>query len=247
LGQTVFLFAALFLMIKLQKLNCHPLALLGSAALACALDYIPFVGIELSVLALLLCITKAIGARTFTDAIFTTGISYALTFCFNLFVLSALMGDLRPSVRVRARMTEPDAVAQQPVVAVDRPAGTNAPPVATAEPRPVGNAAPAAPADPIPERVKARPAPKTDSVVAGKMAAEVAAHFAIRGISKGAVQTVALISDGTRSYDVVAGDSFQMQTSSGRADAVCDSADENKVVLEVEGVRVNILHKPVAR
>ena len=76
------------------------------------------------------------------------------------------------------------------------------------------------------------------------MASEVSSQFAIRGISKGAAQTIALISNGSRTYDVVAGDSFQMQTSSGKANAVCDFVDENKVVLEVEGVRVTVVHKP---
>ncbi len=108
-GQTIFLFIALWIMIKLQKLNCKVIALLGSAALACAIDYIPFVGIYLSVVVLLICITKAIGAKTFTDAIFTTGIAYAVTFCFNLFVLAVLLGDLRLSTRVRARTADLDA------------------------------------------------------------------------------------------------------------------------------------------
>ena len=255
LGQTIFLFVALWILIKLQKLNCNPFALLGSAALACALRFIPYVGIELGVVALLLCITKAIGARTFTDAIFTTGVSYGLTFLFNMFLLTGLVGDLRQGLQVRARTPEP-AAKMETSMATNSPATTNAAPVVTAsepvEEPPVEDVAPAAPVPQAPAKVNspsvnASITPGTDPVTAGKMASEVSTHFVIRGISKGAVQTMAMISNGTRSYDVVPGDSFQVQTASGKASAVCDSVDENKVVLEVEGVRVTILHKTAAQ
>ena len=253
LGQTVFLFAALWIMIKLQKLTCNPFALLGSAALACALDYIPYVGYEVSAVALLLCITKAIGARTFTDGIFTTGIAYALTLCFNLFVLSVLLGDLRHGhgLEVRARTPESAHVEdQQP--ATNSPAKTNALVVTSSEPaKPPAVKAPAPAPAPLVYQgagdANAPAAPKADAAIAGKMAADVAAHFVIRGISKGAIQTIAMISNGTRSYDVVAGDTFQLQTASGKANAVCESVDENKVVLEVEGVRVTVAHKPLGQ
>ncbi len=251
LGQTVFLFVALWIMIKLQKLNCNPFALLGSAALACALDNIPYVGWEISAVALLLCITKAIGARTFTDAIFTTGISYALMFCFNLFVLSVLLGDLRHGhgLQVRARTPEsPEAVENGP--ATNSPANTNVLVVTSSEPAKPPAAKTPAPAPLVYQgagEANAPAAPKADTATAGKMASEVATHFAIRGISKGAIQTIAMISNGTRSYDVVAGDTFQLPTASGKANVVCDSVDENKVVLEVEGVRVTISHKPAGR
>lgn len=240
-GQTLFLFIAMWLMIKVQKLHCNPFALLGCAALACALDCIPLIGIPLSVIALILCLTKAIGARTFTDAIFTAGISYALTFCFNLFVLSMLMGNLRMSAQVRARTADFLALATNLAtnfntnsVRIVRPRD------ATSTSAPTNETATAAV-----NRDAARPAApvKTYSPQAGKLAGDVATHFTIKGISKGPVQTMAMIGNGAHNYDVLPGDAFQMETAAGKASVVCDDVEENRVVLEVEGVRVVLLHK----
>ncbi len=83
------------------------------------------------------------------------------------------------------------------------------------------------------------------SPVAGKMASEISSHFTVHGVSKGPVETSVLISDGNRAYDLVTGDAFQMQTSSGKANVVCRLVDETKVILEVEGVKVVIANKHV--
>ncbi|HXI71844.1 MAG TPA: hypothetical protein VNN22_15925 [Verrucomicrobiae bacterium] len=86
----------LWIMIKVQSLNCNFLGLLGSAALGSGLDMIPYFGHALAVPVLYFCIWKVTQASLFPDAAFTVVIAYALMFAVNMFLLGALMGDLRP-------------------------------------------------------------------------------------------------------------------------------------------------------
>jgi hypothetical protein len=99
--ETVFLLVALWIMIKLQKLNYNFLGLLGAAALASAIDLLPLplvITSFISCTVLFFCIAKVTGAER-VDATFTVGVGYALWFGMNLFLLGALLGDLRPSAR----------------------------------------------------------------------------------------------------------------------------------------------------
>src|ERR1043165_2978409 len=94
-AQTVVLVAALWIMIKLQRLDYNFLGLLGSAALASGLDMIPYVGHYLAVPVLYVCIAMVTRADLFPDAVVTVVIAYALMFCLNMFLLAGLLGDLR--------------------------------------------------------------------------------------------------------------------------------------------------------
>jgi hypothetical protein len=99
--QTVFLLAALWIMIKIQKLNYNFLGLLGAAALASAIKLIPlpfYIADILSCTVLLFCISKVTGAE-YIDVKFTVVVGYALMFGMNLGLFGALLGDLRPSAR----------------------------------------------------------------------------------------------------------------------------------------------------
>ena len=84
-ARTVVLTLLLWLMVKLQKLNYFFLGLLGSAAVACALDTIPYVGHYLAVPVLYLCIWKITQASLMPDAVFTVVVSYALMFAVKVF------------------------------------------------------------------------------------------------------------------------------------------------------------------
>ncbi|MDR3457927.1 MAG: hypothetical protein P4N60_10810 [Verrucomicrobiae bacterium] len=106
-AHTVLLTVALWVMIKLQGLNYNFLGLLGSAVLGGGLDMIPFVGHPLAVVTLYFCIWKMTQASMFPDAAFTVVVAYALMFAFNMLVLTALMGDLRPDLH-HPRAGEPD-------------------------------------------------------------------------------------------------------------------------------------------
>lgn len=133
--QTVFLVVALWIMIKLQKLNYNFLGLLGAAALACAIELIPlpyYISDLIACTVLLFCISKVTGAE-YVDVKFTVFIGYALMFGMNLWLLGALIGDLRPSAReaehhpVTEEMDDNDDTATAPQTA---PAATNRTPVA---------------------------------------------------------------------------------------------------------------------
>jgi hypothetical protein len=127
--QTVFLLAALWVMIKVQKLNYNFLGLLGAAALASGIKLIPLpfhIADIISCTVLLFCISKVTGAE-YIDVKFTVVVGYALMFAVNMFLLGALMGDLRPSAReaenhrIREEMEHKDNAADASSAA----AGTN--------------------------------------------------------------------------------------------------------------------------
>jgi len=128
--QTVFLVAALWIMIKLQKLNYKFLGMVGAAALASALEMLPlpfFIADFIACTVLLLCMSKVTGAE-YVDVAFTVFVGYALMFGMNLFLLGALLGDLRPSAiqaenrRIREKMEHKEDTAGANQVAAT---GTN--------------------------------------------------------------------------------------------------------------------------
>jgi hypothetical protein len=157
--QTVFLALALWIMIMIQKLNYQILGLLGTAALVSAIDR----GLDLVlghylgtyettsistpfVLAVLYFCLKKVTLADRTDIYFTVGVGYALVFCMNLWLLGALLGDLRPS----ARFSEPDNTAALATETNDTPDAPPTPPAASVTNPPARSAAiPAAPDSPF--------------------------------------------------------------------------------------------------
>src|SRR5579862_5037514 len=114
--RTILLTLMLWVMVKLQKLNYFFVGLLASAALACALDMIPYAGHYLAVAVLYFCIWKITGASLFPDTAFTVAVSYALVFAVNMLCLTALMGNLRPQVADQDQSEPPPAMtAAKPV------------------------------------------------------------------------------------------------------------------------------------
>jgi hypothetical protein len=97
--------ALLWIMIKVQKLNYSVLGLLASSAAATLFDFIPVVGPFISYVVLVLCLWKCTKADIFPDVIFTVTIAGALMFCTNLWLLGAMIGNLRPDpLKAEARM-----------------------------------------------------------------------------------------------------------------------------------------------
>src|SRR5436189_4245176 len=102
--ETAFLTLALWIMIKLQKLNYNFFGLVGSAALSCAIEIIVshFLGWGLatcaSVPVLIFCMAKVTRADHI-DVVFTIAVGYALTMGMDLWLMGMLMGDLRVSAR----------------------------------------------------------------------------------------------------------------------------------------------------
>jgi hypothetical protein len=107
--QSVFLTLALWIMIKVQKLDYNFFGLMGSAALACAVDSIltlalqpwfdgmaTYISAPFFLVVLFLCVRKVTNADP-VDVSFTIVVGGALRFGMNLWLIGALMGDLRPS------------------------------------------------------------------------------------------------------------------------------------------------------
>lgn len=247
-AQTVFLTLVLRLMLKQQKLECKFAGVLGSAALASALLHIPYAGIVISLVVLTMCITRVIRARTFTDAIVAVGVSFASLILFNLLVFTLILAALWPSVRVRARTTDTNAVPQT-VLLTNQITATNltptrapaveAPtnPVAALTPSPQ----PAAPTNVAPPARLAEPVLNTNQLNSARMAGDIYMHYFVKGVSRGASIALAMISNGTKNYDVAEGDTIQLVTSTGRiANVKCESVAEDRVVVSVDDVRVNL-------
>lgn len=282
IGQTVFLTVALWIMLKIQHFDWSVPGLIASCALACALDRIPYVGWEISGVVLLLCVKKLIHSRTFTDALFSVVIAYAITFAFNMFVLTSLVGDLRHSTFVRARTVNSSATAEaQPAGSTNASSATasgrtaassaqtsatassasaSAPTQASASAANASSSSSAASLPPDASQPVSAPAavaaavppvlPSPDPVVdtnrlnAVRLAGEVMKQFYVKGVSQGAKISIAMISNGTRNFDIVAGDIVQLQTADGHYVAVkCESVGDGQVTVSIEGVKVTLFHR----
>ncbi len=211
LVRCAFLLLALWLLIKIQRLQCKFLGLLGSAALATGLDMIPLVGHYLAVPGLLFCLIKAT-REDYINVAFTVGISYALVFGMNLFLLGSLLGDLRWSARMPHKH-EAEPPAEQP------PTTT---PGQAAKPQkiflPVMNAPP---------------------VVEAKKPA-VASGFALKGISTGASNATAIVYTGVKTYTIALGETFPMDTVNGRVNVSLRRIAEGSATLIVAGEPVEL-------
>lgn len=89
----VYSILVLFL-VKIQKMRVGALGVLLSCLLGIAATFVPYVGMYLSFPVVVFCLWRFAGTHTFGDAVFTGVISGALMFCFKLFVLASLMGNL---------------------------------------------------------------------------------------------------------------------------------------------------------
>ncbi len=85
-------------MIRVQKLNYSVAGLFVSSLAATLVAMVPFVGGYLAYAVIVLCLWKCTGAEIVPDVIFTVCIAGALMFCFNLFAVGAVMGQLRPDL-----------------------------------------------------------------------------------------------------------------------------------------------------
>ena len=245
--QTAFLVAGLWIMIKIQKFDYNVLGLIGSAFLASGLDMIPYIGHYVSASVLLLCIRKVIVADSYTDALFTVAIGYALMFCVNLFLIGALLGDLKPIMPVKADTKEADgdipsdlttnqtneAMAKTPPATKPEekiaPAKTttNQPTVA----RVTENSAP----------VPAQPDTTANEGGAPLLALDIVSKFKLKGVSKSASKTLAMINTGTKTETLSRNESIHVETAKGWVAVRCEDVGDNKVVLNVGGRTITLV------
>ena len=77
-----------------------------------------------------------------------------------------------------------------------------------------------------------------------RMAGDIMKHYYVKGVSQGTTISIAMLSNGTRNFDIATGDTLQLQTSDGKYAAVrCKSITDGEVVLNVEGVDVTLYRR----
>lgn len=212
LARTAILTLLLWVMVKLQKLDYFFLGLLGSAALACALDTIPYFGHYLAVPVLYFCIWKVTHASLMPDAVFTVVVAYALMFAVKVLLFTALIGDLRTPVG-----DEP-ADELPPV-----PASTNT-----------------APPNPAPLPVKATnhiviPATNPPQATAIKSADEWLKDVTVKGVTQNGGKSMLVISAGKKNYTLATGELTSVQTPGGPCHIRLMNVSETWATVEVEG------------
>lgn len=226
--QTVFLTLALWIMIKVQKLDYNFPGLLGSAALACAVDNIlnlalrpwfdgmsTYISAPFFLVVLYVCLKKLTNADH-VDVIFTMCVGGALRFGMNLWLIGMLMGDLRPSAR---NSDEFETSAPQPETnEVQQIATRTNQPVQTAHQTAPGATAGLA-AQPKPEQL-----------------VETATNlFSVKGVSRNGSKSAVTIQTGKRTYTISLGESALTQTSKGPVSVRFKELGDGWVVLTING------------
>ncbi len=210
-ANTVVLTALLWIMVKLQKLNYVFLGLLGSAALACALDTLPYFGHYLAVAVLYLCIWKVTQASLMPDAVFTVAVSYALMFAVKVCLLTMLIGDLRPAAVTGDLADEGDE--------------TPAAETATNALSHVADAATAA------SQMKPGSAQKKNS----KSADEILKDITVKGATENGAKSMLIISTEKKIYTLTTSEQTAVQTASGSCRMRLMSVDPVWAVVWVNG------------
>jgi len=218
--QAVFMMAALWMMIKIQSLDYTFLGLVICGALSSAIDVIPHFGHYLAVPTLYVCVARMTRADIFPDAVFTVVVAYALTFCMNLFLLSALIGDLRPSANEQPEETvagvtsETDKQDAFAAVPDDSPMfmKSNATSVVALAEKPGTK-------------------PKTGS----QLSEATLASISLKGLNLGAERPSAVLSDGKRTFTLDVGESRSLPTSDGMVLVKCERVAEHTAFLTLNG------------
>ena len=213
--QTAILFTLVLTLIKLQKLDQHDgfrfLKVLAVAALASGLNLVPYFGRYLSGLALLLGI-KFVTRSPYVDVAFTVVISYAIMFLVKLFLIGALLGELRPSLNNTDNSGPSLGATQEPA--------------AETEPEPAEPTNP--PAHPVATPVAAKPAPAGPD------------HLAIKGLTRNGAKSVVILDTGIKTYTLFLGDSANLETADGTKGVRFESLDADWVTLSIDGKPVKL-------
>jgi len=216
-------------MIKLQKLDYRFLGLIVAAAIATIVGMVldevfsralgAYVGMSVSsllvIIVLSICLYKVTRADP-TDVAFTVGVGYALTFCMNLFLLGALLGDLKPShygdddlIPVAARPTDEEAAEVL----------TNTPPELIHTPRTIKQSTNSV--------AKAAPVPLNKS-------------FTVRGVTRNATRPSVVLEASGKQYTLFSGDMVMMRIPRGFVAVQFKGLDHDQILLNVEGEEVKL-------
>jgi hypothetical protein len=232
--------ALLWIMIKIQKLHYHLAGLFASSLAATLVYLIPFVGSYLSYVVLIIGLWKCTGADIAPDLIFTVAITGALMFCFNLWVIGMLMGNLRPDFA--KENSDPDSDHTELVEDTDATDQSDDGEADESESRPAtqppaggragATAAPVSTARQTSPRVAARTATQAQAPTAPAFPVMDAASLTLKGVSLGTARPSVLISDGLQVHTVGRGESFTASLPEGRARLHCQDITKTHVILK---------------
>jgi hypothetical protein len=230
-------------MIRVQHLNYNVPGLFASSLAAVLAAFIPFVGTYAAYVVLVLCLWKCTGAEIVPDVVFTVAIAGALMFCVNLFVIGALMGEVRPNLGVNARLggtnmldypdgEEPEDTDNEATAAIPVTNGATSL-------RPLAGSAPV---DPQPGRrtSKKRTKAKAENLITDADPG----RLAVKGVSYNATRPSVLIFDGSRTHTVSTGDVFMATLAIGRRSLRCLEIREFSVVLRTDKGEQFVLPMP---
>ncbi len=212
--RTAVLTLLLWIMIRFQKLNYNFPGLLGSAALASALDMITYSGFGLghylALPVLYLCIWKVTGASLMPDAIFTVVVAYALMFAVKMLLLTALMPDIHP-------LADPDRLEPRLAMAM-----TNHPRVF--------------PAVPLAAAVTNHPAATSaPAATPTKSADDWLKDVAVKGATENGSKSMLIISVNKKTYTLVMDDPTLVQMAGGSCQIRLISVSAPWATVEVNG------------
>jgi len=233
--ETGFLLLALWFMARIQKLQYTVPGLLISAGIACAFDLIPFVGHYIAVPVLWVSLTK-VTREDFTGVAFTTGISYALVFGMNLFLLGALMGNLGLSARARTLADNHEQKAL-PIESEEEPDGS----LAT---RSEGDAATNTPVTVPPGTAAQEPAQAPAQAASSPSDPLLSKEFVLRGITQNGKNSTVLVSSGAKTYTLFLNETVSVETSAGKKSIRLDKVEKNTILLDVGGQVVKVTDAP---
>ena len=232
--QTVFLFVALWIMIKVQKLDYNFPGLLGTAALVSGLDraldtvlghflgdYLAtYISAPITLVVLIICVSKVTHADR-VDVMFTIVVGYALMFGMNLWLFGALLGDLRPAA---GNPGEFGTVIQQPETnKINQTAiKTN---------QPVQSAHQPAPGAPVNLATKPGPA---------QLASATNGLFSVKGVARNGSKSAVTIQTGKRTYTISLGESALTQTFNGPVSVRFKELGDGWVILSINGVETKL-------
>jgi hypothetical protein len=197
------------------------------------------------------CLTK-VTREDFTGVVFTAAISYALVFGMNLFLLGALMGDLRVSARESSSAQEALSLAAESEEESESASLADLDPEDAMEPP--GGTAPAKPAQVNPPATAAlnraqagavppSPAPNLQAAMSrAPVSAKppVTSAFALKAILQNGTNSTAMVFTGVRTYSITLGDTIFVQTTEGAKSVRLEALDATSAVLDVAGEEVRL-------
>ena len=228
----------LYAMIRVQKLNCHVLGLFGSSLLGTVISYLPVVGPYAAWAVLVLCLWKCTGAEIVPDVFFTVTIASALMFCVNLFVIGALMGDLRVNARTLpieqyAEGWEGDDLEGEEMTNADedvKAEGVRPLSLAAAPRQDVSasatNSAP-------PQSATAPDAPGAEAIVY-RDAGSLPTKLTLKGVTLSGTEKLAMISSGKQIHTIGIGEAFSIPAPRGMMKLVCEEITQTAVILALD-------------